>query len=388
MQNENLSSLNVLLFGTDLPTAGVSALCKVREDGISVDYQNQYIKFANLSATVGGFDHNQLQLSWQQESANYMLMPVDAAAQKALYAALPSSVDGLKSWKTSTKSQSMVWNAVLYSAGFLALSFVIFIWQYDNIVGWAASKVSMQTERKIGDSVLGSLNIDVSKPQTGAAIEAVRKIGDQLTKGSHYKYQFYVVENKDINAFAVPGGTIIVNSGLLQKTDSPNELAAVLAHEVQHVEQRHSLKNMLNSAGIAAVVLLVLGDSNAVMMIMAQQISTQYFSRQVEAEADLKGLHLLDKNHIDASGMATFFKKMEAEYKNNDGVVKKGGPTWFSSHPETLARIQAAEAYVAQHPCQLCTKLTWDKPAIMDDLEQMQFGLQNDKQNDKKDSED
>jgi beta-barrel assembly-enhancing protease len=374
MKNNDLDNIEVLIFGSGLPTAGVTGYCQTQSDSLRISYEyeslnhQQNINFADLSASVGGFDHNQLQLSWQHESANFMLMPIDAAAQKALYTQLPAdAVQGLKRWKTSTKSQSMVWNAVLYSAGFLALSFVIFVWQYDNIVGWAASRVSMETEKKIGDSVLGSLNIDTSKPQTGAAIESVRKIGEQLTKGSRYKYQFYVVENKDINAFAVPGGTIIVNSELLKKADSPNELAAVLAHEVQHVEQRHSLKNMLNSAGIAAVVMLVLGDTNAVMMIMAQQISTQYFSRQVEAEADLKGLDLLDKNHIDASGMATFFKKMELAYKGQDKM-----PTWFSSHPETQARIKAAEAYVQKHPCKLCTKLTWDKPAILDDLKQLQ----------------
>lgn len=361
---DSANQIHVLLFGTGLPTAGVAALCQVQADAIHVDYENHRINFAYLSASIGGFDHNQLQLHWQNESIHYMLMPIDRQAQKALYALLPvDSIHGLKRWKSNTKAQSRVWNSVLYGTGFLTLLIAVFIWQYDNVVSWAAGKVSMETEKKLGDSVLKSLNLDASKPQQGAAVDAVRKIGDQLTKGSRYQYRWYVVADDDINAFAVPGGTVIVNSGLLKKVDSANELAAVLAHEVQHVEQRHALKNMLNSAGVASVVMLVLGDTNAVMMIMAQQISTQYFSRQVETEADIKGLNLLDKNQIDASGMASFFKKLEAEYKGKDDM-----PTWLSSHPETLARIQAAEQYVLKNPCKSCVKLVWDKPAIMADL--------------------
>jgi beta-barrel assembly-enhancing protease len=362
--SDSSNQVDVLLFGTGLPASGVPALCRVQADAIHVDYTNHRVNFGHLSASIGGFDHNQLQLHWQHESISYMLMPVDKQAQKALYALLPaSSVQGLKRWKNNTKAQSLVWNTVLYSAGFLVLLSLIFVWQYDRVVDWAAGKVSMETEKSLGDSVLKSLNLDASKQQQGAAVDAVRKIGDQLTKGSRYKYQWYVVDNDDINAFAVPGGMVIVNSGLLKKADSANELAAVLAHEVQHVEQRHALKNMLNSAGVASMVMLVLGDTNTVMMIMAHQISTQYFSRQVEADADIKGLNLLDKNQIDASGMASFFKKLDAEYKGKDDM-----PTWLSSHPETQARIKAAEQHVLKNPCKSCVKLMWDKPAILADL--------------------
>jgi len=201
-----------------------------------------------------------------------------------------------------------------------------------------------------------------------------------------------------------------VNSGLLEKANSPNELAAVLAHEVQHVEQRHALKNMINSAGIAAVVLVVLGDANAVVMLMAHQVSAQYFNRQVESEADLKGAQLLQEKNIDAGGMVSFFKRLNAGFNAldkkpdgeggaenetntskgtaNKGNVSKDAPSkatsskapedadadspgvsaWFSSHPDTLTRIQAIEHYLAAHPCNTCKSLAWDKQAIAADL--------------------
>lgn len=363
-----LNEIEVVLYGSGLPTSGVPTRCHVHESSISIDFQQLNPSFDALKTSVGGFDHNQLQLHWQNGDNTFMLMPASIEAQKALYALLPAyAINGLKSWKNTTISQSIVWNSILYSIAFVALALVLFIWQYDNVMTWVASQVSMETEKKIGDSVLQSLNLQGNLLKEGAAVDAVKKVGKQLTQGSRYQYQWFVVQDDAINAFAIPSGIIIVNSGLLKKADTANELAAVLAHEVQHVEERHALKNMLNSAGIASVVLMVFGDTNAVMMVIAQQVTNQYFSRKVEAEADLKGAQLLTKKHIDASGMVSFFKKMDAAYKSKQGE-SNGMPAWLSSHPETLARIKFAEQYVAKNPCNACIPLVWDRSAILADL--------------------
>lgn len=358
------NTLEVLLFGAGLPTAGLPVRCQITSDSLVLDDQKLNIPFDKLTAEVGGFDHNQLQLHWQYNDIGYMLIPNDNAGQKALRAALPvADVKGLKKWHYSTKTQTMVWSSVLYGAGFLVLLAILVVWQYDRVLTFVANQVSMETEKKLGESVLKSISSSENFLKKGVAVDAIKKIGTQLTKGSRYKYQWYVVKDDTINAFAAPGGIIIVNSGLIKKADSANEIAAVLAHEVQHVEQRHSLKNMLHSAGVASVVLLVLGDANAVMMIMAQQVSQQYFSRKVEADADLKGAQLLTKTNIDPSGMPSFFKKLAAEYKDLDRT-----PEWLSSHPETLQRIKNAEAYVTKNPCKTCVSLSWNKTDILAEL--------------------
>jgi Zn-dependent protease with chaperone function len=356
--------VDVMLFGPSLPASGLAVRCQINSNSLDLDYLSLNINFAKLTADVGGFDHNQLQLHWQIDDDGYMLIPNNKAGQTALRAALPvHAVQGLKGWHSSTKSQSMVWNSVLYGAGFLVISAILIVWQYDRVLTFAANQVSMETEKKLGDSVLKSISSSENFLDKGAAVDAVKSIGSKLTAGSRYKYQWYVVKDDAINAFAAPGGIIVVNSGLIKKADAANEVAAVLAHEVQHIEQRHSLKNMLHSAGVAAVVLVVLGDANAVMMILAQQVSQQYFSRKVEADADIKGAQLLTKTKIDPSGMPSFFKKLAAEYKDLDNA-----PVWLSSHPETLERIKSAEAYVAKFPCKSCVALTWDKTKILAEL--------------------
>ncbi len=223
--------------------------------------------------------------------------------------------------------------------------------------------MSIDTEYKLGQAVLQSYGNEQNRITQGAAVDFVKQLGATLTQGSRYQYQWIVVRDDMVNAFAMPGGIVIVNAGLLKLADSPNEVAAVLAHEIQHVEQRHALKNMLNSAGVAAVVMLVLGDANTAMIMIAHQVSNQYFSRKVETEADAKGAQLLIKRGIKADGMPTFFTKMAAHYKNQQAM-----PEWIASHPDITKRMQLAQAFVKQHPCATCKTLSWDHAAILKNI--------------------
>ncbi len=134
MLNHHTDSIEVLLFGAGLPTAGIATLCYVKPKFIHVDFQQLKVAFSNIKATVGGFDHNQLQLHCQVGTQTFMLMPANTAAEKAFHAVLPvSAIIGLKSWKTNTKAQSMVWNTIMYGAGLIALLLVLFVRQYDNV---------------------------------------------------------------------------------------------------------------------------------------------------------------------------------------------------------------------------------------------------------------
>jgi beta-barrel assembly-enhancing protease len=359
------NGVSILLFGPELPNAGELTTCLIEQNRIYLPANKQNVNFSELEARVGSFDHNQLQLCWQYQGNTWMLIPANPDAQKTLVKLLPrKEVAGLGRWKRETLGQSLVWKTVAYSLCSLALLAVLAIWQYDTAVSWVAGRVPLATEYKIGESVLTSLKTQTALVDKGTAVDAVKKIGDRLTNGSAYKYQWHLSNDPAINAFALPGGIVIVNKGLLEKADSANEVAGVLAHEIQHVEQRHALKNMITSSGIAAAVLLVLGDANAVMMIMAHQVSTQYFSRQAESDADMKGLALLNNNKIDPQGMVAFFKKMQEAFKD-----KANGPEWMSSHPDTVNRILAVENYIKGHPCTDCEKLKWDKKAILASLE-------------------
>ncbi len=357
-------TISVLVFGPALAVAGELTTCEVNESSITISLHRKTIAFDQLKVEVGGFDHDQLQLHWRHANADFMLVATDKVGQKLLAKHLPlNQVQGQKQWRLATASQSIVWKSLWCGAAGMVLLVVIGILQYDRLLTLAANQVSIETETKMGQAVLKSYNKKGNTIQKGAAFDFVQKIGARLTKDSEYKYQWIVVKDSMVNAFALPGGIVIVNAGLLQKADNANEVAAVLAHEVQHVEQKHALKNMLNSAGVAAVVMLVLGDANAAMILIAHQVSTQFFSRQVETEADAKGRELLIASKINADGMASFFKKL------NVLTESQQVPEWLSSHPDTTNRVLLSEQFVLQNPCNDCENLEWDKAAILKNLD-------------------
>ena len=379
-----MNEIKITLYGPELPVGGQAMHCVVEQDEIHIRtllaVHIHTIKLTELQASVVGFDHNQLQLSWQHQAVDCSLIPIGSDEQKKLISALPKNrIPGLLQWKHSTQSQSWVWKGVLYSFGVVVIAVGLLVWQYDRVTTWAANQVSMKTEKNIGESVLRSLNVKRNFLSDGEAAKIVTSIGKKITEGSRYQYQWFVSKDPAVNAFAIPGGIIVVNVGLLKLVDSPNELAAVLAHEVQHVELRHALKNMMNSAAMATVMLAVLGDANAFVLLMAHQVSTQYFNRQVEADADLKGIQLLQSKNIDAHGMSSFFKKMDVDSnREQTGENEKSGEnpsevaSWFSSHPDTLVRIQLIEQYFASHPCNTCTKLSWDRTALRAELTRLE----------------
>jgi predicted Zn-dependent protease len=144
-----------------------------------------------------------------------------------------------------------------------------------------------------------------------------------------------------VNAFALPGGVIVVNTGLIDLTSRPEELAGVLAHEVQHVELRHSVRGLVKSLGLRGLFAFATGDIGGTLLgEAAVGITDLKFSRDDESEADRMGLDSLIAADIDPSGMPAFFEKM--------GKHTGDAPVAFvSSHPLSADREAALRARAA-----------------------------------------
>jgi predicted Zn-dependent protease len=162
-----------------------------------------------------------------------------------------------------------------------------------------------------------------------------------------YTFELTVVKSDVVNAFALPGGYIVVFTGLMKKADSPEEVAGVLAHELNHVLQRHGLERIVKQLGFVAVVSIVLGNPQGVGGIMKQlgvELMTLKFGRAQETEADVTGLQLLHRAKIDPAGMITFFQRLS---EKDDGRVE-----WLSTHPMSSARADRLKAELAAMPKQ------------------------------------
>ena len=182
----------------------------------------------------------------------------------------------------------------------------------------------------------------------------VQRLGQQLAAhapGEKWPYSFHVVNQKEINAFALPGGPVFVNVGTIQAADNEAELAGVMAHEISHVVQRHGTRAASKQMA-AQLPLAILGGvmGQGALSQMAQMGLSfgvgSYFlknSRKAESEADLLGTDIMYDSGFSPRAMADFFTKLQEE-----GGAR--GPQFFSDHPDPGNRAQAVAKEVATLP--------------------------------------
>jgi predicted Zn-dependent protease len=203
--------------------------------------------------------------------------------------------------------------------------------------------LSIQKEEKLGKSYLDLilLNSMYGEFENRKVDSAVRVISDRLVEGlndSEYNYHFVVFKSDMINAFTVPGGNILISTGLIGFCDTPEELAAVMAHEIGHVEQRHVISRLVKELGIE---ILTSGDQFVIGELTGLITSTS-FDRKQEEEADLFAAALLEEASIEPRILATLFRRLEEE---SDNELMKHFEV-ISTHPNFRSRIREALSYV------------------------------------------
>ena len=157
-----------------------------------------------------------------------------------------------------------------------------------------------------------------------------------------------IVNSGIVNAVAAPGGNIIVFRGLLERTESAEELAGVLAHEVEHVLHRHVTRAIFQQASTGILMAALVGDVSSVVaygLEGARTLGDLQMSRGAESEADREGMRLLQTAGIDTAGMITFFEKLSARERGGDIV-----PRYLRTHPTTAERIATLRTLAAAGP--------------------------------------
>lgn len=300
--------------------------------------------YAALAVARCGFNDAHLSLSWRQAGESWSLVIADAAAVQRLLAAPPPGLaPALAAVRRQTRRdgrrRALGWSALgLWLAAPLLLLGVLLL-NAGPLVAWATGLVSVEREQKLGAELFKAQKARLQLVTGTVANDAVETIGRRLTQGSAYTYHWHVARDPSINAFAMPGGYIVVHTGLIAAAASPEELAGVIAHEVQHVERRHSLQQMARGLGVSAALALVFGDLGTLGGI-AGQLSELKFSRDHEREADRHGLEALLAAGINPEGMVAMFRKLE------EAAAGMNPPAMLSSHPATTERIEAIQQAV------------------------------------------
>ncbi len=215
------------------------------------------------------------------------------------------------------------------------------------------SALSSSAEQALGDQIMRQVRSNLPIMDDPQISQYIQSLGYQLVSASDEQYlgfNFFVVEEPGVNAFALPGGYVGVNAGLILTADSESELASVIAHEIAHVTQRHIarfVERNANSglkalAGILAAIAVGMVNSEAgkatAAVAMASQTQNRLdFSRSNEKEADRIGMQLLDKAAFDPEAMASFFEKLQGSAR-----YYRRPPEFLSTHPVTTSRIAEA----------------------------------------------
>lgn len=243
--------------------------------------------------------------------------------------------------------------------GTLAAAAILYLWVIPFGAAVAARYIPIAWEEEIGRQVVEeSLAAEdrCEAPAGRAALDKVVRTLLEASPGAGYTYRVHVVDDRTVNAFAAPGGYIVVFRGLIAKAGRPEEVAGVLAHEIQHIEQRHSTSMLLRELSAGALLAAATGDATqlAQLLAAARVFGRLHFSREAEASADAGGMAMVQAARIDPAGMASFMRKMA-----------RGGeepPEYLSTHPQTTARAEALDRLAkaaAYEPIPLLADAEW-----------------------------
>lgn len=229
---------------------------------------------------------------------------------------------------------------------------------YIGVIKKAVAKsVPVNIEKSLGESVFKS-SVDHSKiievPEVKNALTVIFDRFKVGLKDQPYEFNFYVIKNEELNAFALPGGYVVIHTGLILAAESPEELAGVIAHEICHVTERHAIERIVSSLGIVTVCQVFLGDVSGIAALLiqgAQLISMMQFNQSQETEADVKGYELMKHAKISHLGFIEFFKRAQKKQEEIPEEIK-ATMSLISTHPPDDKRINKIMSLAVSDPYQ------------------------------------
>lgn len=217
------------------------------------------------------------------------------------------------------------------------------IWAAFSLIPWGDAETSLdypvEKEEELGEILIESMEVQdhaafIYDSYVDSVVVAIANRLMMNLDSSEYSYQFHIQKTEDVNAFALPGGHIVINSALLEFAERPEEVAAVLAHEIGHVESKHLVKRLGKEFGIQLLFGILVGGDQLIINEISKSATSTYFDREQEKDADQFALDLLHKSEINPMYLGTFFRRLKRSYSNEFDMEM------FSTHPNTSSRIQ------------------------------------------------
>lgn len=232
---------------------------------------------------------------------------------------------------------------VLAAVGLSVTAFVF--WGVPLLSGPLARATPVDMERRMGENFDAQMGTLFHACEGEAGQQALQDLGARLAARADTPFEVRVraVQAPFVNAFALPGGPVLVTDDLIREAETPDELAAVVAHEVAHIERRHVMQAVWRSLGVGLLLDAVVGGGTGAgqqAVILAGQATDLRYGRDAELEADARGQALLAEAGLSSRGMAPFFERMHGAVEKDGRVAS--AEEFISTHPDSARRAQRA----------------------------------------------
>jgi len=297
--------------------------------------------------TQGFYEGEQVRLERGGDLAETLLIG-DLAFLSALRAAAPQAAGG---FHDPARRRFRVGLTVLAALAAVAVGAGLYVWGIPALADVAAARVPVSWEIALGEAAMAQLAPPAQRCHDPGRQRRLDEVADVLLRtlpDSRYPFRVIVVDHPLVNAFAAPGGGVVVFRGLLERTGSAEELAGVLAHEMQHVLHRHATRAILRQASTGILLAALVGDVSGVMAFgieRARMLGDLRHSREAEHEADRDGLRMLQAAAVDPEGMLAFFRALQQVEGATPAAAR-----YLSTHPAAGDRLQALAAVAAAAP--------------------------------------
>ena len=251
----------------------------------------------------------------------------------------------------SKKSVHEIWLLLLFIIATVAISYVVvkFTPKKVKAVEKTLGDVSFEWEKKFKNLMIDYIREDsriLTNEELNQSITQIKeRLLDKVTDNP-YEVEILVVHSSMTNAFAFPGGLIVIYSPLIRSTENPQELASVMAHEMGHVINRDPVKRLIHQFGVSTVLTMLGGSGETTVFLesIIKDFVTTRYSRSQEDRADEFALKLLDSCSIDPMHFCNFLEKVHIEKKSSMHKIERH----FMSHPDMESRIEKAKTYATK----------------------------------------
>ena len=308
------------------------------------------LPWAGIVIRRGGHNNEQIFFEHPQVPGWSIYSSDPGLANDPILRVLPGLAKQLRAAERSRRSTPKPVMAGLFLLGLFFAGLVLLWTQKDSIAEYIANKIPVEWETKFGDQVFSSFESEGKMLTNSVWDLPVSNITTRLlqtVEKSGYEFKFHIMSDTNVNAFAIPGGHVVILTGLLESAETAEEVAGVLAHEIAHVTRRHSLRNIIKSAGLIVTLQALIGDASGLFGLATEAsryLLQQKFSRDFEREADETGWSYLVQANIDPRGMTKFFEKMRDMIADSGAAVMEGTLALANTHPTSQERIDRLTA--------------------------------------------